>query len=111
MVTESEFKSKIRILNKEIESSTYKNTNLVESFQSSLKLQRKYMKAISRSQKIVELARKQYTESNPQSMWMDPQSNFDDQLENLKHDGDGYEVESDSCSKHSDHHIKMLNKQ
>ncbi|KAF5286757.1 hypothetical protein FQA39_LY04180 [Lamprigera yunnana] len=31
-------------------------------------------------------ARKQYTESNPQSTWMAPQSNFDDQLENLEDD-------------------------
>ncbi|KAF5280129.1 hypothetical protein FQA39_LY18131 [Lamprigera yunnana] len=52
---------------------------------------------MSRSQKIVELARKQYTESNSQSMWMAPESHFDDQLENLEDDGDRYEVESDSC--------------
>ncbi|KAF5277878.1 hypothetical protein FQA39_LY06030 [Lamprigera yunnana] len=70
----------------------------------------KSIMAMSRSQKIVKLARKQYTESNPQSMWMTPQSNFDDQLENLEHDGDRYEVERDSCSKHNDHHIKMLKK-
>ncbi|KAF5293247.1 hypothetical protein FQA39_LY13646 [Lamprigera yunnana] len=66
------------------------------------------MKAMSRSQKIVELARKEYTESNPQSTWMASQSNFDDQLENLDDDRDRYEVESDSYSKCSDHHIKML---
>ncbi|KAF5306111.1 hypothetical protein FQA39_LY09089 [Lamprigera yunnana] len=41
---------------------------------------------MSRSKEIVELARKQYTESNPQSMWMASQSNFDDQLENLEND-------------------------
>ncbi|KAF5276841.1 hypothetical protein FQA39_LY06393 [Lamprigera yunnana] len=41
---------------------------------------------MSKSQKIVELARKQYTESNPQPTWMAPQSNFDDQLENLEDD-------------------------
>ncbi|KAF5285241.1 hypothetical protein FQA39_LY16702 [Lamprigera yunnana] len=69
------------------------------------------IKAMSRSQKIVELARKQYTESNTQLMWMAPQSNFDDQLENLEHDEDRYEVESDNCSKHSDYHIKVLKKQ
>ncbi|KAF5300111.1 hypothetical protein FQA39_LY11303 [Lamprigera yunnana] len=69
------------------------------------------IKAMSRSQKIVELARKQYTESNPQSTWMVLLSNFDDQLKNLEDDGDRYKVKSDSCSKHSDHHIKTLKKQ
>ncbi|KAF5269113.1 hypothetical protein FQA39_LY08783 [Lamprigera yunnana] len=69
------------------------------------------IQAMSGSKKIVELVRKQYTESNPQSTWMTLRSNFDDQLENLEDDGDRYKVESDSCSKHSDHHIKMLKKQ
>ncbi|KAF5305795.1 hypothetical protein FQA39_LY09131 [Lamprigera yunnana] len=74
-------------------------------FQSSI------IKGMSRSQKIVEVARQQYTESNPQSMWIAPQSNFDDELVNLEHDEDRYEVESESCSEHSEHHIKMLKKQ
>ncbi|KAF5294683.1 hypothetical protein FQA39_LY02815 [Lamprigera yunnana] len=51
--------------------------------------------AMSRSQIIVELAIKQYTESNQQSKWMAPQSNFDDHLEYLEDDGDRYEVKND----------------
>ncbi|KAF5286312.1 hypothetical protein FQA39_LY04210 [Lamprigera yunnana] len=68
------------------------------------------IKTMSRIQKIVELTRKQCTESNPQSMWMAPPSNFDDQLENLEDDGDRDEVKSDSWIKHSDHQFKMLKK-
>ncbi|KAF5286313.1 hypothetical protein FQA39_LY04211 [Lamprigera yunnana] len=55
---------------------------------------------MSRSQKILELSRKQYTESNPQTTSMTPPSYFNDQLENLEDDGDRYEVESESFSKH-----------
>ncbi|KAF5285240.1 hypothetical protein FQA39_LY16701 [Lamprigera yunnana] len=65
------------------------------------------IKGVSRSQKIVELARKQYTKSNPQTTRMALQLNFDDQLENLEDDGDRYEENSDCNQKPPPINIKL----
>lgn len=59
--------------------------------------------AMNTSHKIVELARQQYAELNPQPTWMATQPTLDQQSENLFDDGDHYEVDSECASEHSDH--------